>query len=144
MNYTVRGGGGTEYVYYLNKIMHSIDWFYAVSLPEHFGAEHPLGSVLGRANYGDYFFIYQGCTVGGNRKGGTLYYPDMGHHCVMFANSSIIGKCNIENNVILSSYCHVKDEDVPDNCIVFGESPHLIIKERTEEEIHRMISNIWR
>lgn len=46
-------------VYYLNKIMHSNDWFYEVELPMHFYAEHPLGSVLGRAKYGDYFFIYQ-------------------------------------------------------------------------------------
>lgn len=44
-------------VYYLNKVMHSNDWFYAVNLPLHFSAEHPLGSVMGRAEYGDYFFL---------------------------------------------------------------------------------------
>lgn len=63
--------GKQEYadrVYYLNKIMHSNDWYHAIELPEHFLAEHPLGTVLGRAQYGDYFFVYQGCTVGGNRK----------------------------------------------------------------------------
>lgn len=53
------------FVYYLNKIMHSVDWFYAIELPEHFCAEHPLGCVLGRASYGDYLFVYQGVTVGG-------------------------------------------------------------------------------
>lgn len=25
------------YVYYLNKIMHSVDWFYAIELPDYFG-----------------------------------------------------------------------------------------------------------
>lgn len=40
------------YVYYLNKIMHSIDWLYAIEIPVHFGVEHPLSSALGRAKYG--------------------------------------------------------------------------------------------
>lgn len=35
-------------VCYLNKIMHSIDCFYAVELLTHFSVEHPLGSILGR------------------------------------------------------------------------------------------------
>ena len=52
-------------IYYLNKIMNSVDLFYAIELPQKFGAEHPLGSVMGRAKYGDGFFFYQGCTVGG-------------------------------------------------------------------------------
>ena len=40
-------------IYYLNKIMNSVDLFYAIELPQKFGAEHPLGSVMGRAKYGD-------------------------------------------------------------------------------------------
>ena len=78
---TLSDGGGekhtpdreAEVVYYLNKVMHANDWFYGIQLPNHFWAEHPLGSVLGRAKYGDYFFVYQGTTVGGNRKNGELF-----------------------------------------------------------------------
>lgn len=62
-------------VYYLNKIMNSVDWYHGIDLPIHFMAEHPLGSVLGRAKYGDYFFVYQGTTVGGNRIPGWIAYP---------------------------------------------------------------------
>ena len=43
-------------IYYLNKIMNSVDLFYAIELPQKFGAEHPLGSVMGRAKYGEGFF----------------------------------------------------------------------------------------
>ncbi len=56
--------------------MHSVDWFYAVDLPVHFLCEHPLGSVLGKASYGDYFLIYQGTTVGGSIKGDIIYYDE--------------------------------------------------------------------
>lgn len=111
-------------VYYLNKIMHSNDWFYEVELPMHFYAEHPLGSVLGRAKYGDYFFIYQGCTVGGNRGG----YPEIGKHVLMFSDSKILGLSKIGDNVIVSANTYIKDEDVPSNVIVFGQSPNLCFK----------------
>ena len=69
-------------VYYLNKIMNSVEWYWGIYLPKQFWAEHPIGSVLGRAVYGDYFFVYQGCTVGGNRKSNELFYPIIGHHVV--------------------------------------------------------------
>ena len=72
-----------DMIYYLNKIMHSIDWFYQVDLPIHFMAEHPLGSVLGKAKYGDFLFVYQGTTVGGNRRGGALSYPVIGNNVVL-------------------------------------------------------------
>lgn len=67
-NFRGRGTKEADSLYYLNKIMHSCDWYYAIDLPDIFYAEHPLGSVLGRAEYGNRFFFYQGCTVGGNRS----------------------------------------------------------------------------
>lgn len=48
----------------------------------------------------------------------------------MCANSSIIGKCVIGNNVTIAANSGVKDENIPDNSLVFGHSPNLIIKVR--------------
>lgn len=116
-------------VYYLNKIMHSIDLFYAIDLPEIWSAEHPLGSVMGRARYSDGFFFYQGCTVGGTRdKEGNLYYPELEENVKMYANSSILGRCHIGRNAQIGAGALVKNQDVPANSIVFGQSPNLIIK----------------
>lgn len=116
-------------IYYLNKIMHSVDLFYAIELPDVFSAEHPLSSVMGRAQYGNGFFFYQSCTVGGTRdKEGNVYYPIIGNNVRMYSNSSILGKCHIGNNVKIGAGAIVKNQDVPDNCTVFGESPNLIIK----------------
>ena len=47
--------GLCDKVYYLNKIMHSVDLFYAIELPDVFGAQHPLGAVMGRAKYSNGF-----------------------------------------------------------------------------------------
>ena len=120
----------SDKLYYLNKTMNGLDMYYAIELPEVWSAEHPVGSVLGRAKYGDGFFFYQGCTVGGNKgKDGVLYYPVIGRNVRMYANSSIIGRSHVGDNVILGAGALVKDEDIPSNSIVFGQSPNLIIKE---------------
>lgn len=133
-----------EILYYLNKIMHSVDWYYEVKLPIHFMAEHPLGSVLGRAEYGDYLFVYQGTTIGGNRKNGKLYYPVLGNNILIYANSTILGNCHIGNNVIISAESYLINETIPDNSIVFGKTPNIVIKNKTEEEIKNMTSFIWK
>lgn len=39
--------------YYLNKILHGVDLFYEICLPEAFYLTHPVGSVFGRAEYGN-------------------------------------------------------------------------------------------
>lgn len=140
-------GGGireADCIYYLNKIMNSCDWFYAIELPEIFYAEHPVGSVLGRARYGDRFFIYQGCTVGGNvNKDGILSYPIIGKNVWLYAGSSILGKCRIGDNVIISAGTRIINREIPSCSIVFGNSPNLIVKEVCIEEMKMRQSNIW-
>ena len=104
--------------------MNGCDLYHEVNLPHYFTLDHPVGSVMGRAEYGEGFSFGQNCTVG-NNKG---IYPVLGENVRMCANSSIIGNCRIGDNVIIGANSGVKDEDVPDNSIVFGFSPHLIIK----------------
>ncbi len=118
-------------LYYLNKLLNGLDVFYAVELPAVFGAEHPVGAVLGRASYSDGFFFYQGCTVGGTRdREGALHYPVLGKGVRMFAHSSILGRCRIGDRVQVGAGALVKNQDVPDDSIVFGQSPNLIIKQK--------------
>ena len=131
-------------VYYLNKIMHGVDWYHQIELPVHFLAKHPMGSVLGRAKYGDYFFVYQGTTVDGNRKNGKLYYPQIGNNVIMYANSSVIGDSIIGNNVVISAEATIMNEIIPDNSLVFGKSPNLIIKTKDVDHIKSMTSHIWK
>ena len=64
-------------------------------LPNVFAVQHPVGTVLGRASYSDYFMAYQNCTVGANLKGD---FPSFGKCAVMYGGSRIIGKTAIGNN----------------------------------------------
>lgn len=133
-------GQNAEKFYYLNKIMHTIDIFYEVELPKIWNAEHPIGSVMGRAKYSDYFFFYQGCTVGGNKG----EYPTIGEKVIMCSDSKILGKAEIGDNVVISANTYIKDEVIPTNCMVFGQSPNLVIKMKAKEEMDKIITQILR
>lgn len=112
-------------IYYLNKIMNSVELFYAVKLPQVFSFDHPLGSVMGRAKYGEYFTFSQGCTVGNNKN----IYPVIGDFVSMMSNSKILGTSTVGNNVIVAANTYIIDTDIPSNVIVFGEGKNLIFKE---------------
>ena len=130
-------------VYYLNKIMHSVDWFYAIELPRHFWADHPMGCVLGRAKYGDRLYVTQGVTVGGNTVVSLEdIYPIIGDNVMLCANSSIIGNCRIGNDVVLAIGATVRNQNIPDGSIVFGNSPDLTIKE-INSRIRKNIGVLW-
>lgn len=133
-----------DQVYYLNKILHAIDWFYAVDLPIHFLCEHPIGSVLGRASYGDYFLIYQGTTVGGSIKNDVVYYPVFDDNVILFANSSVLGKSHVGSNVIISAGTKIVNQIIPPNTLVFGESPNLVVKQKDERTMKMKIEQYWR
>lgn len=119
-------------VYYLNKVMNGIDIYHEVQLPNVFFLEHPVGSVLGRAKYGDNFFAMQHCTVGGNidRKTGELNYPIIGSNVKMYSGSKVIGKSIIGDNVTLAANTYIKDEVIPNDKIVFGQSPKIVLKDK--------------
>lgn len=111
-------------IYYLNKLMNGLDLYYEVDMPDIFMLDHPLGSVLGRATYGNFFTFSQQCTVGNNRG----KFPTIGEHVTMFSGSKIIGECIIGDNVQVAANTYIKDTDIPSNSIVFGSSPNLIVK----------------
>lgn len=116
-------------IYYLNKMLNGVDLLYAVELPDFWGAEHPVGSVIGRAKIGNGFMFFQNCTIGGIEScDGYEVYPIIGNNVHLYANSSIIGKCIIGDNVNIGAGALVKNQDVPRNSNVFGHSPNLIIK----------------
>lgn len=122
-------------IYYLNKILNSVELFYEVELPPIWMCEHPLGSVIGRGKIGNYFFFAQGCTIGGNKG----IYPTVGEKVSMLSNSKVIGNSHIGNNSIIAANTYIKDENIPDDSIVFGQSPDIIIKRNKSKK-----NRLWR
>ncbi len=111
-------------VYALNKALHAVDWFHEIALPVRFHCEHPVGSVLGRAVYGEEFFFMQGCSVGGS--GGA--YPTIGRRVSLCAHATLLGRAQVGDGAVLAAGALVVDQDVPAQVIVFGRSPDLVFK----------------
>lgn len=108
--------------------MNGIDIFYDVELPEFFTLNHQVGTVIGKGNFSDGFSFIQDCTVGESYG----KWPIIGKDCCMCAGSSIIGDSHIGNNVMVGANATIKNEIIPDNVIVFGESPNLVIKKKKD------------
>ena len=127
-------------IYCLNKMFSSADLYYEVDLPEIYFFDHPQASVMGRAEYGEFFAFSQGCTVG-NNKG---HYPKFGEHVHMMSDSKILGDCRIGSRVIVSANSYIKDTDIPSDSIVFGMYPNLTIKPLSAQMFEELTKNIFR
>lgn len=103
-------------VFLLNKMLHGCDIFYEVELPSIFLLVHPLGTVLGRGSYQDYFIVYQRCGIGSNHG----IYPKLGRHVTMRPGSAILGDCLIGDNVDVATESLVLDSDIPSDFVYFG------------------------
>ena len=121
-------------VYYLNKALNGFDAFYEVNLPDIFLLTHPVGTVLGRGEYGDYFVAYQRVTIGGNTD---LEYPVLGKAVAMYGGSAVIGNCKIGNNCTISFGTVVMEKDIPPDVVVFGNYPDITYRHATKSAIER-------
>ncbi len=118
-----------EKAFLLNKALHGIDAFYAITLPDVFLFVHPVGTVLGNASYADCLVVYQNVTVGSDKDG---IYPTFGKSTVLYSKSSVIGRCKIGNNVSIAAHSFVRNMDVPDDSVVVGLYPENKIKKNNQ------------
>jgi len=125
-------------VYYLNKALHAVDIFYEVELPDIFLLTHPVGTVLGRGKYSNYFVAYQRVTVGSNMKS---EYPTIGKGVAMYGGSALIGNCVVSNNCLISIGTIVMDTNIPPEMVVFGKYPDIKWKKTKKSVIERYFFN---
>lgn len=113
---------------YLNKSLHSINCMYDTELPEIFVFIHCVGTVIGKAKYGNYLAVYQGVTIG-THDGET---PIIGDYVSLLPGSAVVGKCIIGNKVSIGLGTKIYKTDVEDNHIaITNKSGEIIIKPST-------------
>lgn len=112
-------------LYLLNKALHSVDIYFTTQLPEIFLLVHPLGTIIGRAQFSDYFIAYQGCTVGCLNDG---IFPTFEGKTILYANTSVLGNCKIGDNVCFAAGTMIVNKTIEANKIVMGQSPQIITR----------------
>lgn len=128
------GGGVCDKLFGLNKALHGIDCYYGIELPEIFLFCHPVGTVLGRAQYDDFLLVYQNCTVGSNHD---TDYPVIGRAVALYKGASVLGASRIGDFCKIAADATVMDEDVPAHSIYFGRKGASVLKRSTHPD------NVW-
>ena len=106
-----------EKFFYLNKILHGLDLFYSIKLPETFIMVHPVGTVIGNASFGDFMVFYQNVTIGSDIDG---IYPRFDGECILFSGSSVIGDVKVGKNVIIGARSFVLHQPIPADTVFTG------------------------
>lgn len=127
-------------IYNLSKMVSGADIYYEIDLPSVFMLDHPVGTVLGRAQYGNYFSFSQNCTVGNNNG----LYPKFGDFVTLHTHCVVVGNCEIGSNVIISANTYIKDKHIPSNSLVFNDYSQkngLVIKEISPEKVKSLFES---
>lgn len=111
-------------IFQLNRALHGIDVFYEINLPGVFLFVHPLGTVLGRGEYDDYFLVYQRCNIGSNND----IYPSIGKYVSMHPGASVLGDCRVETNCRIGAGSLLLDQNLPVNSLYIGNPRDHLIK----------------
>jgi serine O-acetyltransferase len=115
-------------LFLLNKTLHGIDAFYEVELPSIFLFVHPLGTVLGRARYADYFLTYQRCGVGSNND----VYPKLGPYTTLRPGASVLGSCSLGQNNTIAADSLLLDRNLQDSNVYIGNPRDFIVRPNTK------------
>jgi serine O-acetyltransferase len=113
-------------LFQLNKGLNGIVCMWDTVLPSVFLWIHCVGTMLGKAEYGERFVAYQNVTVGTDRGA----RPSFGEGTILFAGAKVVGGAQIGARSLVSLNAVVIDETIPPNSIAAGNSPQLVVKER--------------
>lgn len=117
-----------------NRILRSLCKIRLKLFSERYGLEIPLETSIGPGFYIGHPFnitinphstigknvnIHKGVTIGQENRGNRKGAPIIGDEVWIGVNSTIVGKIQIGNNVLVAPNSYV-NRDIPDNSIVFG------------------------
>jgi serine O-acetyltransferase len=113
----------------LNKMQNALVCMYDTALPDVFLLIHTVGTVLGKATYGNFFVAYQNVTIG-TEDGRS---PILGEHSVVYGGSMVLGSTDLGRGSVVSAQSTLIDASIPPNSVVAGRSPELLVKPRKRD-----------
>ena len=101
----------------LNKALNGIMCMYDAELPDIFLILHGNGTVLGKAQYSDYFVCCHGCTVG------AVYgsYPTIQKGVAMAPYSTIVGSCTVGPCSTIGTQALLRNQTIGANTLYYSD-----------------------
>lgn len=111
----------------LNRILNGFFVSYKCALPDYFIFAHPIGSIIGNANYGEGIYFSQSVTIETN--------PDLliGRHVFLGPGVVLTGSGRIGNNVSLGANVLLSHPDIEDNKVVLNQDGKMVVRDRIKE-----------
>ena len=123
-------------IMYLNRVLHSFMMSYKCHLPDIFMLGHPVGSVIGNAEYSDYLYISQNCTINtGDRDADGSYTPKIGKYFAMGAGAVLVGNKPIGDNCSIGAGAMLYDTALEDNSIVINNCGKMEIRKNRKSSL---------
>ncbi len=116
---------------YLNRVLHSFLMSYKAKVPDIFWLAHPIGSVIGNADYSDYLYISQNCTINTAGNGQELK-PHIGQFFSMGAGAALVSDKPIGDNCSIGVNALLFNKELKDNSIVINNNGKTEILENRE------------
>lgn len=128
----------SKLIWYINRILYSVDIDYRADLAGGFVLVHGIGTVIGYdVKTEGLVKIYQGVTLGGNnnkmleREGRIFSQPWLKQNVIIYANSTIIGPVIISENSIVGANSFIS-KDIPHNTIVYSKKSNTYVQRPLE------------
>lgn len=120
---------------YLNRTLNSIFISYKGKLPDIFFLGHPVGTIIGNADYDDFLVVFQNVTINTNEDEFGNSAPKLGKGLFLGAGAKIIGNKPIGNHVSIGVDAVVYNEQVSDDTVVIrNESGKILYLNRKKEK----------
>lgn len=123
-----------RFLYQHYCIKYSVDIPATTKIGAGFKIEHCAGIVLNPdVSIGKNCNIYNGVTIGKEKRGKRTGVPAIGEYVWIGANSVIVGNINIGNDALIAPGAYV-NFDVPSHSIVLGNPGRIIPRENATED----------
>jgi serine O-acetyltransferase len=120
----------------LNKSLNGLFCSHKLALPDIFHLEHPVGTVIGHAQYSNFLVILQNVTINTNLA------LKIGEGVVFSAGATVVGSKPIGTRSSIGSNTLVFDTEIPADSVVFSGSDGVTVRPRTKAYLAQTFFNI--
>lgn len=119
----------------LNRILNGFFLSYKCPMPNIFILAHPVGSVIGNAQYSDGLYISQNVTINTHTDEEGKLDLKIGKGCFMGAGAKIIGNEAIGDRVSIGVDTLIYNRKIADDSVCMkSESGEVIVRQRKKEK----------
>ena len=120
---------------YLNKMLSGMFFSYKGHLPDIFLLGHPVGTIIGNAEYSNFLVIFQNVTINTETDFLGNPAPKLGKGLFLAAGAKIIGNKQIGDRVSIGVDAMIHNLEIPDDSVVIKDSSGKILVNKRKKNI---------